>query len=1062
MNSRTHSVLVALCCVGLLSLARPAAGAARLGSGSHPEIPQSVESVGDAFSPVLSADGRYVIFGSLADDLTTDAPDNALDVFRFDRQTGEMRLVSDVELPPYGRKGEVRRISSSADGNLIAYTAVSEIAPLGQPTPSVALVVRNLTENSHNIPVDLVPDWDISYSSWVHDLASTVSSSRVFFASRQPWINPDDTNYFAVLRYHAPGQRTPTHVWQPLPVLAGETLAPPIPNDPHIASTPDGRFAAWQLAITPFDTSVGKRLRDEIFLYDAEAGTLTQVTTPAPNDADNFGDSSRPGISDDGRWVIFESRRTNLVSNDVNGPGRDVFLYDQLTQSTKLVSTNLAGVSSAGGFSTSAAISGDGQWTAFFSDASDLVPGDDNGTGDVFLRNNDSGEIKRISSHEEWHGLVVHNALKPVISQNGEWVLYQAPGSGLFLYQRSLDTSVRITSDSENDPGSMTPDGRLVAFTAPANTINPASPTKARNVYLWDRETGETELITRRHPANNRALPDASTRLANDGVSDDGNRFVFLSAARNLIPNQPAAYEALWVRDIAQGTNILVAQYDDHFRSSGLRPFSEAVISGNGRYVAYLAQRTNLPPDGLALAAWDDLFVHDLETGLAHLVTASRTGLFTGSTNAFAPSISTDGNRVAFQSHATNLTADGGGSPGVFVWDRPTDTIRRMEARPGNEPALREVWLARLSPDGGRIAFSARPAGDLAYHFYVRSWDDPQPTEIELDGNVVELVWDSSGDRLAVIAQKGFSISRRLYHIDLADNFSVTTPSFLDGKAAGLSMNPEGRYVAYFDMISFDSAYLTVWDVLTGELHQAANQQFLVDNRLRYGATAISFDGRFIAGRTLLHSSSANWYRTPEQQLHLRLWDRVNDTITMLDRDLYNDVPAALAPLQFTVPRNALRVIFSSSEPDLIPRDTNLARDVFHVDFVVADSDEDGLDDGWELAYFDTLDRDGSEDYDGDGLSDLAEFRAGTVPINSTSVLSVTDLRIPSTQERLIIWRSVPGKRYVVQARGFIQSTWFNRSDILTASSSSTQFLDTPVFGPSLPSQRFYRVLLVE
>lgn len=1061
MNSRTHLVLTALFCVGLLSPARPAAGAARLGSGSHPEIPQPVESQGDAFSPVLSADGRYVIFGSLADDLTTDAPDNALDVFRFDRQTGEMRLVSDVELPPHGRKGEVRRISSSADGGLVAYTVVSELPPFGQPTPSVALVLRDLVGNSHRIPMDLIPDWDISYSSQVHEVAATVSSSRVFFASRQPWINPDDTNYFAVLRYHAPGQRTPTNVWQLLPVLAGETLAPPIPNDPHIVSTPDGRFAAWQLAITPFATAVGKRLRDEIFLYDAETGALTQVTTPAPNDADNFGDSSRPGISDDGRWVIFESRRTNLVSNDVNGPGRDVFLYDHLTQSTKLVSTNLAGVSSVDGFSTAAAISGDGQWTAFFSDASDLVPGDDNGTGDVFLRDNGSGAIRRISSHEAWHGLVVHNALKPVISENGDWVLYQAPGSGLFLYQRSLDTSVRITSDTESDPGSMTPDGRLVVFIAPANLINPASPTKARNVYLWDRETGETELISRRHPTNNRALPDASTRLANDGVSDDGNRFVFLSAAGNLIPNQPPAYEALWVRDIAQGTNMLVAQYDNHYRSSGLRPFSEAVISGNGRYVAYLAQRTNLPPEGLALAAWDDLFVHDLETGFAHLVTASRTGLFDGSANAFALSISTDGNRVAFLSHATNLTADGGGSPGVFMWDRATDTIRRMEARPGNEPLRHDVWLARLSPDGDRIAFSASPEGDFDQILYVRSWDDPQPTEIELDGNVVELVWDSSGDRLAVIASIGFSFSRRPYHIDLADHFAVTTPDLLEYEAHALSMDATGRYVAYLDM-NFANGFLRLWDVVTGEVDTPPDLPLSNDARLRAGSTAVTANGRYVAFRTMLIMQILSNRRTPEEQLHLRLWDRVNDTITILDRDLYNDVPAALAPLQFTVPRNALRVIFSSSEPDLIPRDTNLARDVFHVDFVVADSDGDGLEDGWELAYFDTLDRDGSEDYDGDGLSDLAEFRAGTVPINSTSVLSVTDLRIPSTQERLISWRSVPGKRYVVQVKTFIQSTWSNRSDILTASSTSTLFLDTPVFGPNLPSQRFYRVLLVE
>src|SRR6185503_15204419 len=82
-------------------------------------------------------------------------------------------------------------------------------------------------------------------------------------------------------------------------------------------------------------------------------------------------------------------------------------------------------------------------------------------------------------------------------------------------------------------------------------------------------------------------------------------------------------------------------------------------------------------------------------------------------------------------------------------------------------------------------------------------------------------------------------------------------------------------------------------------------------------------------------------------------------------------------------------VAFQSFASDLVPGDYNDTRDVFVVSLAGPDTDGDGLDDDWEMAYFSTLTRDGSGDFDGDGASDAQEFRAGTDPTNTGSVFRV-------------------------------------------------------------------------
>src|SRR5439155_22178261 len=85
-------------------------------------------------------------------------------------------------------------------------------------------------------------------------------------------------------------------------------------------------------------------------------------------------------------------------------------------------------------------------------------------------------------------------------------------------------------------------------------------------------------------------------------------------------------------------------------------------------------------------------------------------------------------------------------------------------------------------------------------------------------------------------------------------------------------------------------------------------------------------------------------------------------------------------------------VFFQSFASDLVPGDFNQTRDIFALKLAGQDSDGDGMDDDWEMAYFNTLARDGRGDFDNDGQTDFQEFRAGTNPANDNSVLRVLTL----------------------------------------------------------------------
>ena len=163
-------------------------------------------------------------------------------------------------------------------------------------------------------------------------------------------------------------------------------------------------------------------------MHDRQTGTTTRVSL-ATGAVQANNDSFLPTISEDGRFVAFESEATNLVAGDTNGFD-DVFHHDRQTGTTTRISVRTTGTLQSNEDSFEAAISGDGRFVAFLSFASNLVPGDTNGEGDVFLHDTQATITTRMSvgaSGEQGNDF----SCNPAISHDGRVVGFFSDSTNL-------------------------------------------------------------------------------------------------------------------------------------------------------------------------------------------------------------------------------------------------------------------------------------------------------------------------------------------------------------------------------------------------------------------------------------------------------------------------------------------------------------------------------------------------------------------------------------------------------------------------------------------------------
>jgi Tol biopolymer transport system component len=161
-------------------------------------------------------------------------------------------------------------------------------------------------------------------------------------------------------------------------------------HDPTISA--DGRYVAFTSQATnlvPHDTN-GAR---DVFVHDMRTGVTSRVSATHPGSGV---DQSGPAISAHGRYVAFTSHSTNAVPGNRNGT-YDVLEHDRLTGATWRVSVSSGGSGSNGAYTAGPAISANGRYVAFFSDANNLVRHDTNRDSDVFLHDARTGRTELVS-----------------------------------------------------------------------------------------------------------------------------------------------------------------------------------------------------------------------------------------------------------------------------------------------------------------------------------------------------------------------------------------------------------------------------------------------------------------------------------------------------------------------------------------------------------------------------------------------------------------------------------------------------------------------------------------
>jgi Tol biopolymer transport system component len=427
----------------------------------------------------------------------------------------------------------------------------------------------------------------------------------------------------------------------------------------------------------------------DVFVYDTQSSAIERVSV-ASDVAEADDGSYLPSISSDGRYVAFESDATNLVPSDTNG-ATDIFVHDRDTGLTTRVSVASGGTQADDG-SFYVAISADGRYVSFESDASNLVAGDNNGLTDVFVHDCDAGATTIVS----------------VATGGGQ-------GDG-FSYGAAISG-----------------DGRYVTFESDSSNLAVGDTNWVSDIFVHDCNTGTTTRVS---------LATGGGQ-GNDGsynamISADGAYVTFDSDATNLVSGDTNGLADVFVRDLQAGETARCSIATGGAEGAGgywgsLYPS----VSADGRYVGFESDDTNLVAGDINAKL--DIFIHDAQTGETTRVSVDTQGQQSDG-DAHGSSISADGARVAFDSVASNLVSgDTNGASDVFLYDKLAMLLSLTGSGNGSVRVNGELHALPWSGDfdsGTEVALQAEP--DSCYRFDGWSGDltgAENPTTITMTSN---------------------------------------------------------------------------------------------------------------------------------------------------------------------------------------------------------------------------------------------------------------------------------------------------------------------------------------
>jgi Tol biopolymer transport system component len=424
---------VAICAAGLAGACVPLAAAdkddlALISRQSATDGGAGGDDASDLAS--VSADGRYVAFESDADNLSGADANAFRNVFVRDTQTDVTTLVSRQSSGAggAGADGGSFEPSISGDGRYVAFYSDADNLSNADSNSFLNVFVRDTQAGTTTlVSRQSSGDGGAGADNSSFDPSISADGRYVAYASQAANLSTDDNPFRNV--FVRDTQTNTTTLVSRQSSSAGGAGGDAAAFSPSISA--DGRYIAFDSQANNLSSADNNSFQN-VFVRDRQAHTTTLVSRQgAGAGADDS--SFDPSISADGRYVAFRSEANNLSSADENS-FLNVFVRDTQSNTTSLVSrlSDADGGAGADADSQAPSISGDGRYVAFYSDADNLSSADDNSHTSVFVRDRQVKETALVSRQSgDGGGAADDSAFDPAISADGRYVAFDSQAANL-------------------------------------------------------------------------------------------------------------------------------------------------------------------------------------------------------------------------------------------------------------------------------------------------------------------------------------------------------------------------------------------------------------------------------------------------------------------------------------------------------------------------------------------------------------------------------------------------------------------------------------------------------
>jgi len=696
--------------------------------------------------------------------------------------------------------------------------------------------------------------------------------------------------------------------------------------------SPDGRFVVFTSAANDLVPGGNSFFSLNVFLHDCASNTTVLVSGNLSGPGGGNGSSMLGQASTNGQFVVFQSDASNLVPNDTNGV-TDIFVSDLVAGTTILVSVSTNG-GPANGASTDPVMTLDGRYVAFISRASNLVPGDNNGIPDVFIRDLVAGTNQLVSVGAIPNPFSNINPVMatPVITLDGRYVAFFSSAKGLvpavlgnstggevYVCDRLTGTMTWASTNAaaivSNTLGlsfmpayhpQLSDDGRYVAFKA-----GTTASTGVAVILQYDSTTGATAVIN----TNGFGGSVDVDETYGPEMTPDGR---FIAFARHE-GSTNSGYASVHVWDAQLASDTLVSD-----NGSGVPTNTTSHTpntSPDGRFVAFLSNATNLV--GNTVDNGFHIYLRDLQSNTTQLVDVDTNGIGSTDNTLTSLSLSADGRFVAFKSPDGSLVSlDDNGADDVFVRDLVAGTTEMISQRdvtviPQAADGFTTLSPSSVSADGRWLAFTSK-ADDLvpndtnqALNVFVRDLVNGTNllASVGADGDPAlggssENALISADGRYVVFISAATNLvtgpvntNRNVFRRDLQTGTTVLVSVGTDGVSPGNSdasfpvISPDGRYVAFLSWATNLAAGMTrEWGSPRGlntywrDMNLGQTVGFQGASYYAFGAS-LSSDGRYVAYATYLSYYTSYALHIWDTRLGMDIYTNANSSITSVAID---------------------------------------------------------------------------------------------------------------------------------------------------------------------------------